>query len=150
MSSRSGSGGEVMRRPSEILRRGYLDEELKNLYALARLWVEGGDTRGAETIFAGIRHVAPHFAPGWLGLAYVRALQGEIERAADYARAALEAEPESIEAMLFLICCSLTLSDYNTAGTLLGEVGDRVEANQVRDAGVLRFYRLQLARFHNR
>ena len=142
--------GELIRRPSEVLRRGYLDEEVRNLFALGRLWIEAGDMRGAETIFKGLITVVPDFAPAWLGLAYCQVCSANLEGAADSARVALKVAADSVEAMLFLACCLLTLGDFNSAGTLLGEVAERVESGQVMDSNLIRFFRLQLARFHNR
>ena len=100
-----------LHRPAEILRRGYLEEEIKHLYGLARFWLETGDLRGGEIICEGLTAVAPDFAPAWLGLAYVRMAGGDVEKAAEQSNRALAAAPDSVEAMLFLTCCLLAQAD---------------------------------------
>jgi hypothetical protein len=52
--------------------------------------------------------------------------------------------------MLFLAMAALALKDLNTAGTYLGEVGDRLEQGAVSNPNVGRLYKMQLARYQNR
>ena len=138
------------RAPSEVLKRGYSDEELAHLYALARFCLENGDVRRAEAIAFGINEVAPDFAPGWLAACAIHTLNKNNEAALNAARQALRADAESVEAMLFLICGLLGAQDFNAAGSYLGEVGERIEAGLVDNPNLLRFYQAQLARYQNR
>lgn len=135
---------------SEIVKRGYSDEEIANIYELARFSLENGDWHRAEAIASGLVEVAPDFAPAWLSLAYIRIQNKAYEAAIQAASQALRVNPELAEAQLFLVACLLTTGDYNSAGTYLGEVGERIESGQVRDPNVIRFYRTQLARFQSR
>lgn len=138
------------RRPSEVLRRGYLEDEVRHLYALARFWLEAGDLRGAEIVGEGLTQVAPNFGPGWLLLAYTRLAAGDIEKGHEYSRRAIAVAPDGMEAMLYLVCCLLSVGDYNSAGTYLGEVGERIEAGAAESPALIRFFRAQLARFQTR
>ena len=57
------------RATSEIVKRGYSNEELSHIFALARLHIESGALKAAETVLSGLNEVAPDFSPGWLGMA---------------------------------------------------------------------------------
>lgn len=138
------------RSASEVLKRGYSDDELAHIYALARFCLENGDMRRAEAILAGINEVAPDFAPGWLAMCALCTLNKNNEQALLCARHALRADTDSVEAMLFLICCLLSNRDFNAAGSYLGEVGERIEAGIVDGPNLLKFYQAQLARYQNR
>jgi hypothetical protein len=138
------------RSPSEVLKRGYSDEELGHIYALARFCLENGDTRRAETILFGINEVAPDFGLAWLGTCTIHSMNKNNEAALSAAKQALRTDPESIEAMLFLVCCLLTAKDFNAAGSYLGEIGERIDAGMVESPNLLRFYQAQLARYQNR
>ncbi|NDC37154.1 MAG: hypothetical protein EBZ48_03775 [Proteobacteria bacterium] len=143
---------EVTRRRavSELLKRSYSEDEVAAVYELGRFCLENGDLRRAETIFLGLSEVAPDFAPAWLGVAYVRVHAKEWDSAIAASRQALRIDPECAEALLFLVTCLLSASDFNSAGTYLGEFGDLVESGQVDSPVALRFYKAQLARYQNR
>lgn len=138
------------RSPSEVLKRGYSDEEIAHLYELGRFFLENGDLRRAEVLLSGITEVAPDFGPGWLGMAYIQLQSKNIDGAVFSARQALRVEPEMVEALLYLATCLLTTGDLNAAGTYLGEVGEMIDSGTVDDANVIRFYKAQLARFQSR
>jgi Tfp pilus assembly protein PilF len=138
------------RSPSEVLKRGYSDEELGHLYELGRFFLENGDLRRAEVVLAGVTEVAPEFAPAWLGMAYLHIQNKNMDAAIFASRQALRSEPGFVEAILYLATCLLTTGDLNSAGTYLGEVGELIEGGVVEDANVIRFYRAQLARFQSR
>lgn len=138
------------RRPSEVLKRGYADEEVRHIYELARLSLENGQLRSAEKLFTGITEVAPEFAEGWLGLSYIHTCAKRNNEAIFAARQALRVSPDCVEALLFLIAGLLTAGDVNSAGTYLGEVGERVESGSVNHPQLMRFYRAQLARYQAR
>jgi Tfp pilus assembly protein PilF len=135
---------------AELVRRSYLDEEINQIYELGRLWLENGDLKGAEVIMNGLVEVAPQFAPAWLGLCLIQTQAGDIDAATKSAKRAHNIEPESVEAILFLTACLLTIGDYSRAGTFLGEIAEKVDSGAVADQNILRFYRAQLARYENR
>ncbi len=138
------------RSPSEVLRRGYSDEEISHLYELGRLSLEGGDIRRAEAIFVGLTEVAPDFSSAWLGLACIHMQNRNWESALQCTRAALKVDQNSAAAMLYLVTCLLTTGDFSSAGTYLGELGEMIESGSLEDPQLLRFYRMQLARYQNR
>lgn len=135
------------RSPSEILKRGYSDEEISHIYALARLFLENGDLQKGETILKGVVEIAPEFVPAWLGLAYVNLARRRLEVAIQMAEKALARDSESLEAMLYLIAVNITRGDIQSAGTFLGEVAEKIDAGECDNPTVIRFYRAQLARY---
>jgi len=135
---------------SEIVKRGYSDEEIANIYELARFSLENGDWRRAEVIAGGLVEVAPEFSPAWLALSYIHIQNKEYDSALQAAQQAVRVDHESPQAVLFLIACLLTTGDYNAAGTYLGEIGEKIESGAIDDPNVIRFYRAQLARFQSR
>ena len=138
------------RSPSEVLKRGYSDDEIAHLYELGRLSLESGDVRRAEAIFVGLTEVAPDFSSAWLGLACIHVQNRDFEAGLQCTRSALKVEPSSAAAMLFLVTCLLTTGDFSSAGTYLGELGEMIESGTLEDPQLLRFYRMQLARYQNR
>lgn len=138
------------RSPSEVLKRGYSDEEVGHIYELARLSLENGDLRRAEVILNGITEVAPEFWPAWLGMSCVYVQNRAYEEAVYAARQALRLQPECNEAMLFLIACLLTTGDFSAAGTYLGEIGEKIESGAALHPNLVRFYKGQLARYQSR
>ncbi len=138
------------RAAGDLVRRGYSDDELSHIYELGRFSLENGDTRRAETIMVGLNEVAPEFAPAWLGMCCIHTFNKNYDGALHAARQALRADSESVEAMLYLVCCLLSTNDFNSAGSYLGEVGERIEAGAVDNPNILRFYKAQLARYENR
>ena len=131
-------------------KRGYSDEELTHLYELGRFSLENGDIRRAEAILIGVSEIAPSFVPAWLGLCAIHHHNQKYDAALSSARQAIKGDPDSIEAMLYLICSLLTTGDFNSAGSYLGEVGERIEAGRGDNPYLLRFYKAQLARYQNR
>jgi tetratricopeptide (TPR) repeat protein len=138
------------RKGSELPRRSYSDEEIVDIYELGRLWLETGQHRRAEAIMAGLNEVAPQFAPAWLGTAFLRGIGGNYDGALQAAKNALRSEPESVEAMLYITTMCLTTGDFSTAGTYLGEVGERIEQGKITNPNVTRFFKMQLARYQSR
>jgi Flp pilus assembly protein TadD len=136
--------------PSQVLKKGYSDEEVQHIYELGRLSLENGNLRRAETIFKGLTEVAPEYWQGWLAMAVMQAQSSKLEEAADSARRALVIEPEAAEAMILLASIYLTLGDYNLAGTHLGEIGDLIESGLTTNPHIIRLYRLQLTRYESR
>ncbi|MBN8548285.1 MAG: tetratricopeptide repeat protein [Deltaproteobacteria bacterium] len=138
------------RQPSEVLKRGYSDEEIANIYELGRLSLENGNLRRAEAIMNGLIEVAPDFACAWLGMAYIHIQNRDFEAALQATRQALKIDPHFNEALLYLVACLLTTGDYSSAGTYLGELGELIESGGLDDPGMVRFYRTQMARYQNR
>lgn len=144
------SEGEIRRSPSELLKRGYSDEEIAHIYELGRLCLENGDIRRAEVVFEGITKIAPEFAPGWLGAAYIYIQNKNLDDAIYAARQAMRLDPDFSEAMLYLVSCLLTVGDYSAAGTYLGEIGEKIEGGSITHPNMIRFYKAQLARYQNK
>lgn len=137
------------RKLSDVLKRGYSDDELSNLYELGRFFLESGKISKAAKIFSGISAVAPEFTPAWLGSVCVDFAQSDIEAAQHHAEEARKLSPESPLAALFLVTVLLASNDLASAGALLGEVGESIEAVRDNDQNLIRFYKMQLARFNN-
>ena len=125
----------------------YSKEELSDIYALAKMSLETGQVKRAETILRGLIAVAPEFVPGLLAMAVCQSTLGNTESAQDAARRALKAQPDSAAAMMLLVASALTLGDLGTAGTYLGEVGELVDQSRISDPNLLRLFKMQMARF---
>lgn len=132
------------------MRASYSADEVLDIYALGKMWLETGQVRKAEVIMQGLNSVAPDFLPGWLGMSVVQSTLGNIEGALATAQKALKLDAESAPAMLCVVVASLNISDMSTAGTLLGEVGELIEAQKVSDPNVTRLYNMQLARYQSK
>lgn len=128
--------------------RGYADEELGHIYALARLFLENGNLNAAEVIINGLLEVAPGFAAALLAKSYILIQKGDFESALQNCTQALRLNENFHEAMLFLIACLLTVGDYNNAGTYLGEIGDKIQNGTIDNPYFIRLYKSQLARFN--
>ncbi|MEN9847063.1 MAG: hypothetical protein RIS36_2210 [Pseudomonadota bacterium] len=140
----------TQRRPADTHRRKYSDDEVNDMYKLGKLWLETGQHKRAESIMSGLNEVAPDFAPAWLGTAFLRSVGGTYDGALLAVNTALRIEPESAEAMLYLVAVSMTVGDVSTAGTYLGEVGEAIEQGKIANQNVIRFYKMQLARYQAR
>ena len=136
--------------PSEILKRGYSDEEILHIYELGRLFLENGDLSRGEAVMHGLNEIAPDFSPAWLGMSYIHFHSKNLEQAVECARKAVKLDPNFNEALLTMVAALMSLGDYNTAGTYLGELGEKVETSVIDDPKVIRFYRAQLARYQTR
>ena len=67
------------RSPSEVLKRGYADEEVGHLYELGRLCLENGDLRRGEIVLSGITAIAPDTIPATTPAAFaIGATTGQI------------------------------------------------------------------------
>lgn len=135
---------------SESGRSSYSKDELVDIYALGKMWLETGQVRKAEVIMSGLNAVAPDFLPAWLGTALVQGTLGDMEASYRAAERAMKLSPDSAEAMLFVVAAALSLNDSSTAGTLLGEVGELIQGSKISDPNVVRFYKMQLARYQGR
>jgi Flp pilus assembly protein TadD len=135
---------------SEVSRSSYSADEVADIYRLAKLWLETGQHKRAETLLHGLNEVAPDFAPAWLGTAFLRAQRGEYETALHATNSALKAQSDMPEAMLYLVAIALTTGDISTAGTYLGEVREAIEGGTISNQHVVRFYKMQLARYQAR
>lgn len=132
------------------IRRTYSEDEIRNLYSLAKLSLENGQIHRAEKILLGLNEVAPDFLPGWLALSYLHHLHRNWDLALQVARQTYKLNPQSVEATLFLVVFLLQSGDFTTAGSYLGEVRERIETGAVDEPNVVRFYKAQLARFQGR
>lgn len=130
--------------------RGYSDEEISNIYELGRLYLESGNIKAGENIMRGLTEIAPGFNPGWFGLSYIQSMNKNHDAAIAAARQALRNDQNSVEAQLFLVSYLLTVGDFNSAGTYLGEVGEIIDTRSIENQNIVRFYRAQLARYQSR
>jgi hypothetical protein len=135
------------RSPSEILKRGYSDDEIGHLYALARFFLEIGSLQKSESLLKGITEIAPDHIPSKLGLAYLSLIRSQLEEVVRLTRQVLDQSPTSALAMLYLVIASLSRSDLQTAGTYLGEIGDLIAEGMVDDGQLERIYRAQMVRY---
>lgn len=140
----------LQRRQGDAGRRNYSDDEVNDIYKLGKLWLETGQHKRAEAIMSGLNEVAPDFAPAWLATSLLRSIAGNYDIALQAATNALRIDPESAEAMLYIVALAMTMGDVATAGTYLGEVGEGIEQGVVRNHNVTRFYKMQLARYQAR
>jgi predicted Zn-dependent protease len=128
-------------------RSSYSKEELVDMYALTKMFLETGQIKRAEVIARGLTTVAPEFVPGWLALSVVSATQGNIETALEAGRKALKYQPDSTAAMMLIVTSAMTLGDLGTAGTYLGELKEMIDQGSISDPNVLRLYKMQMARY---
>ena len=136
--------------PSEIIKRGFSDAELNSIYDLGRMFLEHGEVRRAESIFVGLTEVAADFYAPWLGLAYVHFQAGAMDQALVSLKQAQKAAPDSQQNLLFLVACLLSTGDYSSAGTYLGELSEMIEDGKLEDPALVRFFKIQLARYQNK
>ena len=139
-----------MNKPSgveELPRSSYSKEELVDMYALTKMFLETGQVKRAEVIARGLTTVAPEFVPGWLAFSVVSATQGNIEAALEAGRKALKYQPDSTAAMMLIVTSAMTLGDLGTAGTYLGEIKEMIDQGTISDPNVLRLYKMQMARY---
>ena len=144
------SDAPAKRSPTEPSKRGYSQDELEQIYELAKACLEIGQVRRAEILFSGLNEVAQDFGPAWLGSCYIQILHSNYDLATTAAQQALRSDPESTEAMVYLAAVFLTTGDFNSAGTYLGEVGERIEMGKVQNPHTIRAYKMQLARYQSR
>jgi tetratricopeptide (TPR) repeat protein len=135
---------------SDLARRGYSDEETEQIYELGRMFLDSGQLRKAEVIMHGLNEVAPGFSKAWLASAYLAIIGQDYDAAIASAQNAMRLEPDAVEAMLLLASCLLITGDFNSAGTYLGEVGERIEMGAVKNPNVVRLFKMQLARYQSR
>jgi tetratricopeptide (TPR) repeat protein len=137
------------RKMSEVLKRGYSDDELSHLYELGRFFLEAGKFPKAQKIFSGIVAIAPDHLPSYLGLTNIAISNQNFDQARQYAETARRLDPSSPLAAMFLATVMFALNDLTTVGSLLGEVGDALEGDLNADLSLTRFYKMQLARFQS-
>ena len=134
----------------EAVRGGYTEDEISHIYELGRLHLENGNIVQAEVIMHGLNEVAPGFSAAWLASSYIAIQHKDYEAAMHAAAQALRANPDSTEAVLYLSACLMTSGDFNSAGTYLGEVGEKIDTGLVDNPNFIRFYKAQLARYQTR
>ena len=135
---------------TEILQRSYSEAEVEGIYELARFCCESGQSQRADVIFNGLAEVSPKFLPALLGKCLVQINNQAYDAAVESAKKALKLDPKSVEAQIFLVTALLSVGDINSAGTLLGEIGERIEAGEVTAHHTICLYKGQLARYESR
>ena len=134
--------------PNEIGReRVYSDDEQIALYELGRFLYSVGSLRRAEMIAEGLIAVAPRFAEGWLLRAVLFWHRWQTVEAEDAVRQSLRCNSDSLEASLLFVSCLLTRQDLQSAGTFLGEIGERMAESSKVDQRLRRFYESQIVRY---
>jgi Flp pilus assembly protein TadD len=139
-----------LRSPSEIIKRGYTDDELSSIFALGRLFLECGNFTKAYSVLRGVAEVAPDYLPAWLGLGYICIMNGDYEQALAMTSQVLRREPSDPQAMLMTVICSLSTGDLNNAGTYLGELKDGIDGDSITEPTLIRLYSSQMVRFQSR
>ena len=125
----------------------YSDREKDLIYSLAVLNLELGSYHKSQQLLAGLVEIAPTEHDYWISLSVCQLLLNEIDQAKLSAHQALRLQPTSIRAKLLVITIFLNLKEYSEAGTYLGEIKDQVDAGEVGNRDVVRYYQAQLARF---
>lgn len=125
----------------------YSSDQIQDIYALAKMFLETGHYRRAEKIIAGLNVIAPEFSLAWVAGALVDLSLGRLDRARDCARRALKVQSDLAEGMIMMVITSLTLGDYATAGTYLGELRDLIESGKVSDPSIIRLFKMQMVRY---
>jgi tetratricopeptide (TPR) repeat protein len=143
------------RTPSEVIKRGYRDDEIISIYSLGRLSLECGNLKRADRIFRGLTQVTPDFLLAWLGLGYVHMMYQDFESALENIKRALTIQKTSVEAMLMMAICSLNSGDLNTAGMYLGETKDLIDSLREKqrtqiDPRIIALLDSQIVRFQTR
>jgi len=96
---------------SELIGRGYSEEEVAHIYELGRLSLENGQLRSAKVIMSGLNEVAPDYAPAWLAMSYVFIVENDFDKAVFSARQALRINPSLTEATLYLAACLISTGE---------------------------------------
>jgi hypothetical protein len=125
----------------------YSDGERDAVHALGVFFLELADVARAEIIFRGLVEIDPGFAPGRLGLAYVKAVAGKWDEVEAQSRFVLDREPRNPGALLFGVISAMHLGERTSAGSRLGEFGELIDAGAELDSEQLLVYRSQLIRY---
>lgn len=133
---------------ADRIKRGtYSKDQIRDIYGLVKMFLESGHYRRADVVVKGLISIAPEFCFAWLASSVVAIALGDLEKARDHARKALKIQEDLAEAMIVLVVTSMSLSDYATAGTYLGELRDRIEDGLVSEPNMLRLFRMQMVRY---
>lgn len=135
---------------SDLYVRQYTEEEVTSIYELARLSFETGNYRRAEIICRGLVAVAHEFVPSHLLLAIVLSFSKNYEHALSYTQDVLRMDSGNLQAQLLSASLYLCLANYNMAGTVLGEISERIRQGVEITPTLKRFFEIQLARFEAR
>ncbi|RME61487.1 MAG: hypothetical protein D6780_01610 [Candidatus Dadabacteria bacterium] len=135
---------------SSSIKKGYSEKELQLLYELGKLFLETGQLSKAEVIFTGICEVAPLMEWAQMGLAIIYILQGEYELALKRTELVQKISPNNLNAMLLQAIIYLCREDYPRAGTILGEINEKLQEGLELEPPAQRIYKMQLARYHSR
>lgn len=134
------------RKPSELLKRGYSEEEIVALYELGRFLIESGDLFRAEVVLKGLTVVAPDNIWPKTALSYIALMQKNFDVALTRADDALKLNPHQAEALLYKSTALLELGELSEAGMHLGELQDNENALSQQSKRLLK---ILLARFEH-
>ncbi|NBW39734.1 hypothetical protein EBR25_01890 [bacterium] len=133
-----------------IVRHGYSTTELDALYSLSRIFIESGEIATAERVARGLVSIEPTHVNAWLVIAYASLMREDYGETISAAHRALELRNSSMEALLFLVLAHFQLKDFQTGGTYLGEVSDRLAASERMRPELRQLYEAQVLRFEER
>lgn len=140
------------RKPSEILKRGYSNKEVEDIYSLGKLFIVNASFEKAIKIYRGLSLLAPDFIPAHLALAYCLLAESEgqhsvLKKASLVTKQALRIDPRNQSALILHVAILLSLNDYKSAGSYLGELDEQSQKLEDNSSELYRIYKSQLARF---
>lgn len=130
--------------------RKYSDDEITAIYELARLSFETGNLKRAELIGSGLTVIAPDFIPSFILLAIINAFNSNYDKVVEMTQQILKRDANNLEAQLLVASVYINTGNYTMAGTILGEISERIRKGVELNPILKRFFDLQLARFEAR
>lgn len=132
---------------SEVIRKGYSDEEIRHIYALGKLFLENGQVHKSERIMIGLTYISPNFVPAWISLCYIYYISRQFTKALESIRQAHALEPSNPNVLVLLVLSLLEEQYIREAGTFLGELRELIELGEVESPLIERLYSSQVMRF---
>ncbi len=132
-----------------VQQRNYSSEEIQAIYSLAFFQLDIGQHRIADTVLEGLTEVAPDFHPAWLAKAFVKMLLDDFESGRTCCEKVLKIEPNCPEALVYLILCCFQSGDRQSAGTYLGELGERISAGLIESPNISELYKALMLRYQS-
>ena len=132
-----------------VAQRNYSAAEIEALYSFAYFQLDTGQLRTADSVLDGLTEVAPDYYPAWLAKAFVKMLLEDYEAARICCDKVIKIEPNCSEALVYLILCCFQSSDRQSAGTFLGELGERISAGLVSHPKIPAIYKALMLRYQS-
>ena len=128
----------------------YSEEEVERIYALGRLYLEGGQLRSAELIFNGLINVKNDFIPSYLGLMYLYSISERWDSMEFIVEKVKKQNDFILQILIFESLLRFSQKDIAGAGTALGEVKDLIESNNTAvDQNIVRIFKSQISRYQS-